>query len=278
MTAIILFILTGYNSVKCYVNPSHKDLLPFVQSLTQKNFFNDNGIVLHKGRNVIKKFHTPSGVLAVKSYRHLTFFNRLIYGFLRKSKAERANQYGLRINELGINTPTPVAFIDIRRHGLLQESFFVSFFSDYHPISSVTEHYTHTQHSASILDALSCFLLHIHDAGICHNDLNINNILYKGDEFRGYAFQVIDTNRMTFKRHLSIRQRINDLRRLSCPTPAYLYILEQYARRRNADTESVQLEGAIMRLMFEMRQRLKQWVKSALRNSRSRGIGYHKAL
>ena len=52
------------------------------------------------------------------------------------------------------------------------------------------------------------------------------------------------------------------------PTPAYLYILEQYARCRNADTESVQLEGAIMRLVFEMRQRLKQGIKSALNRFR----------
>ena len=121
----------------------------------------------------------------------------------------------------------------------------------------VTEQFAQTRQGADILDALASFLLRMHNNGILHNDLNISNILYGDDTGGQYRFQVIDTNRMTFNRTLSMRQRLDNLRRLSCPT-----------RRRNADTESVQLEGAIMRLVFDMRQRLKQGIKSALNRFR----------
>lgn len=259
-------------------NPSYRRAETFVRSLATPGFFDNNGVTLHDGRNTVKVFDTPAGRLAVKSYGHLPLFNRIIYGTLRKSKAERAYLHALRLQQLGIGTPDAVAFVEIRRHGMLHRSYFVSQCSNLLPARPATEQFARTQQGADMLDALARFLLHVHDAGVLHNDLNIDNILYGITPSGRYTFQLIDTNRMNFYRRLSMRKRLDNLRRLSCPTPAYLYILEQYARRRNADTESVQLEGAIMRLMFEMRQRLKQWVKSALRNSRSHGIGYHKAL
>ena len=102
----------------------------------------------------------------------------------------------------------------------------------------------------------------MHDVGILHKDLIIGNVLYRGDSRGGYAFQVIDINRMLFYRTLSMRKRLDNLRRLSCPAPVYLYILDRYARLANANTDSIQLTGAVMRLFFEMRQRTKRWVRS----------------
>lgn len=263
--------------MKITLNPSYKNLESFVISLTQHGFFDNNGTILHDGRNTIKCFDTPAGSVTVKRYGHLTLFNRTIYGILRKSKAERAYRHAFRLQELGIGTPEAIAFVEVRRNGLLGESYFVSPRSDYRPLQPVTERLPQIPHATDILDGLTRFLLHMHDAGVLHNDLNISNILYKENETGRYLFQVIDTNRMSFNRHLSMRQRLDNLRRMSCPTPAYLYILEQYARLKNADTESVQLEGAIMRLMFEMRQRMKQYIKSALRNWRQ-AVKYRKVL
>lgn len=60
---------------------------------------------------------------------------------------------------------------------------------------------------------------------VLHKDLNIGNILYKDDGRGGYVFQLMDTNRMRFHRVLSMRQRLDNLRRLSCPVPAYLIFL-----------------------------------------------------
>ena len=216
---------------------------------------------LHDGRNTVKVFDTTAGRLVVKRYGHLTMLNRIVYGTLRRSKAERAYLHAFRLRKLGIDTPEAIAFVETRRHGVLHDSYFVSRCSDLRPVRPVTEQFAQTRQGADILDALAFFLLRMHNSGILHNDLNISNILYGDDTGGQYRFQVIDTNRMTFNRTLSMRQRLDNLRRLSCPTPAYLYILEQYARRRNADTESVQLEGAIMRLVFDMRQRLKQGIK-----------------
>lgn len=257
--------------MKITINPSYAScpaIEAFVQSLASCGGFDSGGTTLHDGRNTVKVFDTTAGRLAVKRYGHLTMLNRIVYGTLRRSKAERAYLHAFRLRKLGIDTPEAIAVVETRRHGALHESYFVSRCSDLRPMRPVTEQFAQTRQGADILDALASFLLRMHNNGILHNDLNISNILYDGDTDGQYRFQVIDTNRMTFNRRLSMRQRLDNLRRLSCPTPAYLYILEQYARCRNADTESVQLEGAIMRLVFDMRQRLKQGIKSALNRFR----------
>lgn len=218
--------------------------------------------MIHDGRNTVRLFEIDGQRLAVKRYGHISLLNRLLYGFLRKSKAERAYRHAIRLRQLGVGTPEEVAFLEVRRHCLLDACYFVARYSDYKPLQPVTELDIQRPEVAAVLDALADFLFRMHNAGVLHKDLNIGNILYRGDRCSGYAFQVIDTNRMRFYRSLSMRRRLDNLRRLSCPAPVYLYILDRYARLANANTDSIQLTGAVMRLFFEMRQRAKRWVKS----------------
>lgn len=250
--------------MKIRLNPKYGSLAPFVRQLVHPLRFARNGETLHSGRNTIKLFEEDGVRLAVKSYGRLSFFNRLIYGRLRKSKAERAYLHADRLRSLGIDTPEEVAFVEIRRRGILQASYFVSLYSDYLPLTPVTDCYMQVREARSALDSLVGFLFKIHWAGVLHKDLNIGNILYKSDGAGGYRFQVIDTNRMEFHRMLSMRQRLDNLRRLSCKMPAYLYILEQYARIAHADPNTIQLKGVFARLVFELRQRTKRKLKRLL--------------
>ena len=244
------------------ISPQYRVLEPFVKSLAQPGFFSRNGRVIHDGRNTVKLFEIDGQRLAVKRYGHISLLNRLLYGFLRKSKAERAYRHAIRLRQLGVGTPEEVAFLEVRRHCLLDACYFVARYSDYKPLQPVTELDIQRPEVAAVFDALADFLFRMHNAGVLHKDLNIGNILYLGDSRSGYVFQVIDTNRMRFYRSLSMLRRLDNLRRLSCPAPVYLYILDRYARLANANTDSIQLTGAVMRLFFEMRQRTKRWVRS----------------
>lgn len=246
------------------INPHYAKLEPFVGQLAHPFWFARNGVMLHAGRNTIKRFDADGVHLVVKSYGRLSLLNRLIYGVLRKSKAERAYLHAGRLRSLGIDTPEEVACVEIRRRGLLRASYFVSLYSDYRPLNPVTEGYTQVPETRSVLDALAGFLYKIHWAGVLHKDLNISNILYKRDDCGGYRFQLIDTNRMSFRHSLSMQQRLRNLRRLSCAAPAYLYILERYAVIAHTNPGSTQLKGVFARLLFEMRQRTKRRMKRLL--------------
>lgn len=245
-----------------FTNPKYSELQPFIQHLTDPQWFADNGETLHNGRNILKKFDVGGLHLVVKSYGRPSPINRLIYCTLRKSKALRAYSHAQRLRQMGIDSPEEVAVIENRRFCILRSSFFVSLCSDYRSLYPITDLFVQTPEAKAILDALAVFLFGVHERGVLHNDLNIGNILYRKNADDTYSFQLIDTNRMEFHRALSMRQRLNNLRRLSCEVPAYLYILQQYANCTRANPSSVQLKGAVMRLLFESRQRIKYALKA----------------
>lgn len=249
--------------MKILINPRYEHLRPFVEQLTRPIFFARNGVTLHDSRNIVKLFETDGVRLAVKSYERLTLCNRILYGSFRKSKAMRAYQHAGRLRRLGIDTPEEVAVVEIRRHGVMRQCYFVSLYTDYESIRPATELFMQREETKRVLDGVAGFLARMHRAGVEHKDLNVGNILYRKERDR-YCFQVIDTNRMSFHEYMSIRRRLRNMRRLSCGAPAHLYILHQYARLVRSDANVVQLRGAVSRLFFEMRQQMKQRIKRML--------------
>mgnify|MGYP002553338348 CR=1 FL=1 len=251
-------------TLKILVNPRYEHLRPFVERLVRPDFFADRGATLHSGRNTVKLFETDGMKLVVKSYDRLSAFNRLAYGTLRKSKAMRAYLHADRLRRLGIDTPEAVAVAETRKGGLMRQSYFVSLYSDYESIVSAAEPFMQNTEAKNVLDGVAAFLLRMHGAGVEHKDLNAGNILYKKDGDGGYLFQVIDTNRMSFHRRMSMHLRLRNMRRLGCSAPAYLYMLHRYAELSRTDVGSTQLKGAVDRLVFEWRQRTKAKLKNIL--------------
>lgn len=236
----------------------------FVQSLPDQFDTLPDAEILHQGRNVVKMVEREGVRMVVKSYEHLSLVNRLLYGRVRRSKAVRAYRYAERLLAMGIDTPTPIAVVDIRRRGILSRSLFVSAYSDYESAAVINSYPAKTETLQPLMDALAKFIFRLHDAGVLHKDLNITNILYRPTADEGYRFQLIDINRMNFKSHLSMSERIKNMRRLSCNPTAYAYILEQYAAQTTTNEQTFQLRGLIARLLFEIRQHIKSDVKMML--------------
>lgn len=250
------------------INPKYEALRPFVEQLRDPKFFASHGEMLHNGRNILKKMDFNGYSVVVKSYNKLSIINRMIYGILRKSKATRAFLYTDRMRKLGIDAPEEVAAVEVRSRGLMRQCYYVSLYSDYQSCRAVTDNFLLHKETQYILDDLVLFLCKMHDGGVLHNDLNIDNILYKIDASGRCHFQIIDFNRTSFRRKLSLQQRLDNLRRLSCSAPAYLYILQRYAELQHTDTEILTLNGAVRRLIFEGRQRMKRTTKAFFRGFR----------
>lgn len=236
----------------------------FVQSLPDQFDTLSDAEVLHQGRNEVKMVEREGVRMVVKSYEHLSLVNRLLYGWVRRSKAVRAYRYAERLLAMGIDTPTPIAVVDVQRGGMLRQSLFVSAYSDYKSAAVINSYPANTDMLQPLMDALAKFIFRLHDAGVLHKDLNITNILYKATADGEYKFQLIDINRMNFKSHLSMSERIKNMRRLSCNPTAYAYILEQYAAQTTTNEQTFQLRGLIARLLFEIRQHIKSDVKMML--------------
>ena len=100
-----------------------------------------------------------------------------------------------------------------------------------------------------LLNALTDFLIEVHEQGVLHHDLNPSNILYKQVADNKYDFQLVDINRMEFRDHLSNRERLDNMSKFGCDPEAFFYILGRYADLRWIDHDDFQLRGIGMRLM-----------------------------
>lgn len=239
------------------------DLSGFLLSLPAEFFALPYEKVLRSGRNEVRLFTVDGQRVVVKSFCRISALNRVVYGTFRQSKAMRAYFNALKLTQLGFGTPEPIAAIDVRRHGLLRQSFYVYAYSDYGDMKELLEHYP-DKRLEPLLDSLAAFIHRMYETGVLHHDFNVMNLLYRRCEGGEYDFQLIDINRMDFRRRLSARQRLSNLRRFNCKPAAYLYLLERYAEMTKMDCEMTQLRGMGFRLLDTLWHEMKQRIKTLL--------------
>lgn len=115
--------------MKFVINPKYSALSSFIHSIP--DIFEKEGVTIYKARNEIKIYNVndeekgDNYSLNVKSYKIPIFINRIAYTFFRATKARRAYEYALKIIFKNVMTPEPVAFIEEKRCGLLNRSFFI---------------------------------------------------------------------------------------------------------------------------------------------------------
>lgn len=250
--------------MKLVINPRYAHLEGFVRGLHRNFESMPYERVLRNIRNDVREVSVADEHLVVKSFRHLSLVNRAVYGRLRSSKSMRAFSHAERLALLGIGTPEPVAAVDFWERGLLAGSYFVSAYSDYRSMEEFRDSEVET--IKPLLDALTEFLIRLHDRGVVHHDLNISNILYRELWPGEYDFQLIDINRMDFKRPLTSRERLANMSKFECSPDAYFYILGRYADLKSRDSDLFKLQGMVQRLMEIERRRVKDNYKRVLRN------------
>lgn len=181
------------------VNENYRDdraLLAFVDGLP-KSF--DGGKTIFAKRNTIRRFDLDSASaseIIVKRFHRLRGVKRLIYTFFRTTKARRAYDNGLELLARGVDTPEPLAFVEIKSGGLVEDCYFISRPTDFKAIRGPLN--DATEFDRPLARAFAAFAARLHQAGVLHHDLNSTNTLYRAEPGGEYSFAVIDTNRMDF--------------------------------------------------------------------------------
>ncbi|MDL2302879.1 lipopolysaccharide kinase InaA family protein [Dysgonomonas sp. OttesenSCG-928-D17] len=221
--------------MKTYINPEYSRLSNFINSIPE--IFIQQGETIYDARNTIKIFREQGLLINIKSFKRPIFINRFAYKYIRKSKAERSFLNALEVLRRGIGTPSPIAYIETSRNGLLCESYYVSI---HEPVDgTMKEIYKQSEdQSKDLIQAFTLFTAEIHQKGIFHKDYSPGNILYKktGNEYR---FYLVDLNRMSFKRP-NILDSCKSFRRLRASSNTLNLIGEEYSKVREYDEKSCQ--------------------------------------
>jgi len=177
---------------KYIINPRYESLTGFVKNVP--SVFDSEGMLVYDSRNTVRVFSVNGEKIVVKRFRRPMWHQRLDYTFLRPSKCKRAYTYGLKLLEMDISTPQPIACIEEYHSGLFCIGYLVSTFCGDPDLRLIREE---PEGHDDLVDALAHFLVKMHEKGFMHGDTNLSNFLYREDKGLplGYHITTIDINR-----------------------------------------------------------------------------------
>ncbi|MBP2830584.1 Kdo domain containing protein [Aquimarina sp. U1-2] len=217
---------------KFILNPSYaslrKDLLDAID-----HFDTYEDILGAAERNVIKIVKSDNKKLAIKSFKVPNVINQIVYRFFRASKAERSYTYALKLLDLGINTPFPVAYQICQSTILFKKSYYISELVQYDlTYRELTTDFEIPDHE-EILRAFTRFTYRLHENGVHFLDHSPGNTLIKRTN-SGYDFYLVDLNRMQFGR-MNFETRIRNFAKLTIHKSMIKIMSNEYARCTGED-------------------------------------------
>ncbi|MBS3818980.1 hypothetical protein KGY73_05695 [bacterium] len=187
--------------------------------------------ILLQERNRVGKINLPLNQqektpVVIKEFR-TQGVDRLKSLFL-SSKASKAWKGGMALFNQGIPTPLPVAYLEKRSHGFVDESVFLSrWIEDAGEIRDLFQ----TAPPSKLKPLLSCLAHHLafcHQKGLFHKDLSDGNILVQEVGSCSFQFYLIDTNRIRTRRKIGRWKGLKNLIRLGIPLRWQRFFLRNY--------------------------------------------------
>lgn len=169
---------------------------------------------------------TPSVVLKEFGLRGVNRLKSLVLA----SKARKAWRGAAALVERKVNTPPPIAYLESRKRGFADKSYFLAgFVEDAREIRFLLRE-LEGEALDRLLRDVAAFLAGVHARGVLHKDLSDGNILVKADSRGGRVFYLLDTNRVRTRKRVGGLARMKNLIRLGIPPDKQDRFLGYYAR------------------------------------------------
>lgn len=218
--------------MKIIINPKYEYLREDILQIP-KEFDKQTGEILYEARNILKSVELGGIKVVIKSFHQPKFFNRIIYSFIRKSKALRSYLFSEKLLECNIPAPTPIACIINFKNGLITNSYYINKYEEADTVRELMG--GSVKGNEDLLNDFTDFLIHTHYQGILHLDLSPGNILFKKGSNGKYKFFLIDVNRMKLDTYVGMKEASHNLRRLCTSSEISGYIARRYAQHKGWD-------------------------------------------
>lgn len=191
--------------------------------------FENNGKQVGKGdRNVIKVFDISGKSINIKAFKIPNIVNKIVYRYLRRSKAERSFNYAKHLLSLKIGTPQPIAFFE--------EISFLAFRKSYYLSEHLSYDYTFREllqdsqipNREEMIRAFTRFTFDLHEKEIEFLDHSPGNTLIRIKN-GNYQFFLVDLNRMNFRK-LSFDKRMENFSRLTSRKEIVKIMANEYSK------------------------------------------------
>ena len=225
--------MSVFNHRTVVVHPDCKQWEEFIRSVPER-FQKKEGVVIHQGRNELRKISYKGQDFVVKSFHRPNIINRLVYGVFRPSKAKRSYIHAQMYLAIGVGTPKPVGYLNVRRGLLFDRSYYITLASEC-PYTYEALFKQKFDYEDDVIRAVARTTAILHDHGYAHKDYGRGNILFLKTE-QGVSIEIVDLNRMSVG-PIDLRTGCKNLERLPATPHMHRVFAEEYARLRGFDVE-----------------------------------------
>lgn len=219
-------------SYKVRIHEDYSSLREEIELIPQR-FLKGEGELIYDGRNQLRLFEIGGFRMVVKSFQVPNLLNRVCYGLVRSSKAQRSFENALLLESFGIGTPEPVAYMTFRNGLLFSRSYYVSLESSCrHTYKDLW-----TQEIAyqdQLMEEIGRMTACLHENGWLHKDYSRGNILFDKMQDGTLRLEIVDLNRMR-KGHVSITRGCRNFERLPATESMRGAMARGYATARGFD-------------------------------------------
>ena len=216
------------------INSEYKSIADFIHTIP--DIFDSEGQVIYEGRNVLRKYSIDGLSLVVKRFKKPHVINKVVYSYFRKSKACRSFEHAFQLIQLGIGTPTPVAYIENYSCGIISYSYYISLESSAQTLKTLYD--VPFEEKKEILKAYAQFAADLHCKEVYHKDFTQGNVLFQENKDK-VTFSLVDINRMEF-RPITQKAAYKNFWALWEQESSIIYIAKWYAYYRGFDeTETI---------------------------------------
>ena len=187
----------------------------------------DSEEIIQAGRNTLKTIVIEGTTCVIKAFRIPNFPQDYGYGIFAKSKAHKSYDNASKLIELGFLSPKPIGYFDYRSKGKLINSYYLC---EYEENTKTLDQLLKENPALdkNLIHQFTEFSYKLHQNGVLHRDFNPKNILISTvrDE---YTFSLVDINRITWFKKLSLQQSMHSLSRLPFNDKVNDALVEHYA-------------------------------------------------
>ncbi len=216
------------------LHPDYRGLEAFMQSLPER-FAAGEGEVIYKGRNELRRMRCGEHDLVVKSFHRPNLVNRFVYGVFRPSKAKRSYDHACMYLHVGVGTPFPVGYLNVRRGLLFDRSYYVTLASTC-PYVYNDLFYRDFDYADEVVREVGRITGILHEHGYAHKDYGRGNILFQKTA-EGVKIDIVDLNRM-YIGPIDLKKGCKNFERLPATPHMHRLLAEEYAAVRGFDPET----------------------------------------
>ena len=220
-----------FNHRTLVLHPDFPALKEFMESLPER-FAKNEGEVIHSGRNLLRKINYQGKDYVIKSFHRPNIINRFVYGIFRPSKAKRSYEHAELFKKIGVGTPQPVGYMNIRKGLLFDKSYYVTLASTC-PYRYEDLFHKHFDYEEEVLREVGHITAILHEHGYAHKDYGRANILFEKTP-EGIKLDIVDLNRLAIG-PLDMRAGCKNLERLPATPAMHKIIADEYAKERGFD-------------------------------------------